>query len=73
MVRPARLERATYGLEGRCSIQLSYERVKKVSVASNVSKRGETIAFAVTIVKACGILCRYSCVYAKSLSLIQTS
>jgi hypothetical protein len=21
---PARLERATYGLEGRCSIQLSY-------------------------------------------------
>lgn len=27
MVRPARLERATYGLEGRCSIRLSYGRV----------------------------------------------
>ena len=26
MVRSARLERATHGLEGRCSIQLSYER-----------------------------------------------
>lgn len=24
MVCPARIERATYGLEGRCSIQLSY-------------------------------------------------
>ena len=28
MVRPARLERATHGLEGRCSIQLSYGRLK---------------------------------------------
>ena len=27
MVRPAGLEPATYGLEGRCSIQLSYERI----------------------------------------------
>lgn len=27
MVRPARLERATYDLEGRCSIRLSYGRV----------------------------------------------
>ena len=25
--RPARFERATYGLEGRCSIQLSYGRI----------------------------------------------
>ena len=30
LVRPARLERATYGLEGRCSIQLSYERILKI-------------------------------------------
>ena len=28
LVRPARFERATYGLEVRCSIQLSYGRVK---------------------------------------------
>ena len=28
MVPPARLERATYGLEGRCSIQLSYGSVR---------------------------------------------
>ncbi len=27
MARPAGLEPATYGLEGRCSIQLSYERI----------------------------------------------
>ncbi len=27
MVRPARLERATYCLEGSCSIQLSYGRI----------------------------------------------
>ena len=31
LVRPARLERATLCLEGRCSIQLSYERTVKES------------------------------------------
>jgi hypothetical protein len=30
--RPARLERATYGLEGRCSIQLSYGRLNGYSI-----------------------------------------
>ena len=29
---PARLERATYGLEGRCSIQLSYGQVFEVGI-----------------------------------------
>ena len=28
MVLPARFERATYALEGRCSIQLSYGSIK---------------------------------------------
>ena len=32
MVRPARFERATYGLEGRCSILLSYGRVKACKI-----------------------------------------
>ena len=31
MARPPRLERGTPGLEGRCSIQLSYGRVTKIS------------------------------------------
>ena len=30
MVRPARLERATLGLENRCSIQLSYTHINKI-------------------------------------------
>ncbi len=29
LARPVRLERTTYGLEGRCSIQLSYGRFRK--------------------------------------------
>lgn len=34
VVRPAGFEPATYGLEGCCSIQLSYERIKSVLVRS---------------------------------------
>ena len=30
MARPGRFERPTYGLEVRCSIQLSYGRNKKI-------------------------------------------
>ena len=30
LVPPARFERATYGLEGRCSIQLSYGSISKI-------------------------------------------
>ena len=30
MMRPARLERATYGFEVRYSIQVSYERNKRI-------------------------------------------
>ena len=30
MVRPSGFEPETYGLEGRCSIQLSYERIIKI-------------------------------------------
>ena len=34
MVRPARFERATYGFEVRCSIQLSYGRINDKTIAA---------------------------------------
>ena len=33
MVRPRGFEPLAYGLEGRCSIQLSYERIKRTTKA----------------------------------------
>ena len=41
MVRPAGLEPATYGIEVRCSIQLSYERVM-LSCVSCIASANET-------------------------------
>ena len=38
MACPARLERATYGLEGRCSIQLSYGQLQIAEVSSDLAK-----------------------------------
>jgi hypothetical protein len=32
---PARFERATYALEGRCSIQLSYRQIAGISLGLN--------------------------------------
>lgn len=37
MIRPAGLEPATYGLEIRCSIQLSYERGKANVLSVHIS------------------------------------
>ena len=36
MVRPARLERATLGLENRCSIQLSYTHIDDLSLVKEI-------------------------------------
>jgi hypothetical protein len=58
LVRPVGLEPTTYGLEGRCSIQLSYERINKAatmeSAASDLPSDGATISFTATVVKVCG-------------------
>ena len=40
MVRPAGFEPATHGLEGRCSIQLSYGRIEKTT--SDVTEVGRS-------------------------------
>ena len=47
MVRLARIERATTGLEGRCSIQLSYRRsqhqIRPPSPPTQASRRGDGV------------------------------
>ncbi len=40
MVRPAGFEPATLGFEGRCSIQLSYERIFFVAISADLSALG---------------------------------
>jgi hypothetical protein len=43
VVCPARIERATYGLEGRCSIQLSYGQNKKKRMDANLPLPTEAV------------------------------
>ncbi len=43
MVRPSGFEPETYGLEGRCSIQLSYERIYKTAKKNGYTKVARSI------------------------------
>ena len=65
LVRPARFERATYGLEGRCSILLSYGRVKTYKILKAFLAR-ETVI--------CNSICRgwrnMACCFATGFLLV---